>query len=273
VRSVYLPARLFGPSPRSGLTAHQCKLLAALPLETTRHARHNHRPDKAQILTMGAATDTRLPAVPIYPGLAAGDYVMFNGNGTPGRRRLHGHGFQLTTWMRKAGYGETSEYPVIGDLLALRGPFGLVVAAWNTKTQEWKALEDLATLTKTPPGRKWLAQCVLRVYTGADYLIRWRRYFADRLGFDSIPGGVPGKPPVRAAAETAAVSIHTAEELHAWMQQQGLTDAELASRLGMHRTVINRYRTGRRHWRQGFQTKLDVLVTGGKASHNSLHVG
>ena len=272
VRAVYLPPRLFGPSPRSGLTAPQCKLLAALPLEVTRHARHNPRPDKAQVLRVGAAPDPGLPSVPVHPGLPDGDYVLFNGTGTAGRRRLHGYGFRLATWMAKAGYGAAAGYPVLGDLLALRAPFGLCVAAWNTRTREWKTLDELAALRGTAPGRRWLDRCVLRIYAPAGYLARWRQYFAGRLGFSSIPGGQEAPTAAAAAAAPAPVTVRTAEELQAWMRREGLTDAALAAALGLHRTAVTRYRRGRRRWRAGFQAKLDAYLAGGKASHCSLQV-
>jgi uncharacterized protein DUF2500 len=49
----------------------------------------------------------------------------------------------------------------------------------------------LGSKLHSPSGRQWLGHCVLRVYTRVDFLCRWRRYFARRLGFGSIPGGAP----------------------------------------------------------------------------------
>jgi hypothetical protein len=50
----YLPARIFGPSPKVGLTERQCYLLSALVGETTRTSGKTERPDKALVVRIEA---------------------------------------------------------------------------------------------------------------------------------------------------------------------------------------------------------------------------
>jgi hypothetical protein len=101
---------------------------------------------------------------------------------------------------------------------------------------------------------------VLRVYTKADYLARWRRYFADKLGFSHIPGGEEGDEPARAVPTARPAAVRTAADLQVVMKQRGLTDGALAGLLRVDRTAITRYRTGKRKWRPAFQEKLDAYL-------------
>jgi hypothetical protein len=277
LRPFYLPVRLFGPSRRSGLTPSQCNLLAALTGELTRTRVADGRADRAQVV--GAGRGRRHPGerpVPACPFLGEGAYVLFGGNGTARRPGLHGHGFKLATWARKAAHPDAVEYSIIRllrDLAALAGPFGLVAAAWNGRSKEWKALEELPALARTPAGRAWLGRCVLRVYTAADYLVRWRNYFATRLGFSTIPGGEDTVDPEEPTLAGGLPVIRTAADLQRWMGRQGLGDDQLAAALGVSRTTISRYRTGRRRWGRPFQAKLDAYLAAQKAAQKSPHVG
>jgi hypothetical protein len=264
--AVYAPVRIFGPSPRSKLTGRQCDLLSALTMETTRTSGASGRADRAQVVSKGRAPGPRERRAPVCPLLGEGAYVSFCGNGTRRSPSLHGHGFRLATWLKKAGYpGGAGPLPLLTDLARLGGPFGLVAAGWNGTTREWKPLDELLALGRSPAGRKWLDRCVLRVYTGADYLARWRGYFADKLGFSSIPGGEEAAAPIGEDGPDRTVSVRTSVDLGLWMKKRGLTDAQLAGRLGAHRTTINHYRTGRRRWRSSFQAKLDAYLAADKA--------
>jgi len=266
VRAIYLPVRFFGPSPRSGLAHSQCNMLSALTMELTRTNVNNGRSDKAQVVRGGKAKEhQRERFVPCCPFLEQGEqYILFNGTGKGKRTRLHGYGFKLVTWMKKAGYPDSAEYPIIlADLHKLVEPFGLVVAGWNSKLLQWKTLEEMRSMTKSKAGREWLNNCVVRVYTRSDYLARWRRYFADRLGFSCIPGEdgneanpkIPGEP---------YQGIRSGAELQVWMQKRGLSDRQLAAALGVHRCTVNLYKTGERGWSPRFQSKLEAYLQAGK---------
>jgi hypothetical protein len=261
VAAIYLPVRLIGPSPLSGLTPTQVNLLVALTMELTRAGRKTGRPDEAQVIRRGPSDPGRQErTVPVCPFLDKGkEYVVFGGNGKGTKSWLHGYGFKLHTWRRKAGYPASSEYGATQkDLCRLADPFGLVVAAWNKQTREWKTLEDMRAMGRTKHGRKWLDGCVVRVYTEADYLTRWRRYFAERLGFSWIPGGGEedtAQPVSSRAGQEAA--IRSAHDLGVWMRAQGLTDGQLATGLKVNRVTVNHYRTGRRPWSERFQGKVN----------------
>jgi hypothetical protein len=264
VYAIYLPVRIFGPSPLSGLTPPQCKLLSALTMELTRTRTKTDRPDKAQVVRGGAGRgQPREQDVPACPFLEKNaEYVVFGGNGRGKNRRLHGYGFRLSTWMEKAGYPEPCEYSVtFTDLTRLRQPFGLIVAGWNRTAREWKTLDEMVALRRTKRGQEWLDGCVVRVYTKADYLQRWRRYFAERLGFSSIPdGGEEVATPSAAATPGQQALIQSAQDLQVWMRQEGLTDGQLAARLGVSRTSVNLYRTGARAWSAKFAGKVNTYL-------------
>ena len=234
--SAYLPALLFGPSPRSGLSRRQVRILMALTRETTRAHRSSTREDKAQLVIGGqtTATNRQTNSIPGCPYLLQGiAYVAFNGNGSGNqqrRRRYHGRGYRLlgrtSGWLPRAplpapndGRGPWKAVRgFLKDLDKLAGPFGLVAAGWHSDEHQWRSLDDMIAPTKTRAGRSWLRKCLLRVYTPADYLIRWRRYFADRLGFSVIPGDdKDAEAPVVQPLSSEITAITSAVDLDRWM--------------------------------------------------------
>jgi hypothetical protein len=267
--SVYLPVRLFGASPLAGLNHERRQILGALTHETTR-AKYSSREDKGGIIT-GGENASAWPHLSLCPYLESGErYVAFNGNGGFRRRHLRGCGYRLAGktgrgWLWRAGFlipdDERAKEDVVvrflTELSALCGPFGLVAAGWHADKREWRSLREMLELTRKPAGRSWLERCSLRIYTREDYLVRWRRYFADRLGFSHIPGDryECGSPPPLASAAVAS-----AADLHLWMRQAGMTDRELAVRLGLSRSYVSRQRSGRVKWSRSFQAKVAKLV-------------
>ena len=262
VLAFYLPARIFGPSPCAGLTPAMSNILKSLPMQITRDRGKNDRADKALVVHIDRTADCRpeLP-VPMYPDLENGHYVMFNGNSGRGYRR-HGYGFKIATWKEDAGYATADkDVQFFRDLKHLPKQFGVVIVGWSKNDRQWRTLDDMIAMCTTTVGRKWLASCVLRAYAGADYLIRWRRYFADRLGFTSIPGGEDEDrlQPSTGTKETPT-AIRSASDLQNWMNQRGLTDQRMADCLGVNRSSVNHYRTGRRPWSLKFQAKVAAYV-------------
>jgi hypothetical protein len=269
--SVYLPALLFGPSPRSGLSHERRNILTALTRETTR-TKHSPRDDKAMIVK-GGEPDSKTAPFAVCPFLRPGvRYVAFNGNGSNKRRHLRGRGYQLVGKTKK-GWLWREGFPVPDDrnatwkavrsflkeLHKLSGPFSLTVAAWHPAKRQWHCLSELIDLTRTPAGQAWLRNCRLRVYTEEDYLVRWRRYFADRLGFSVIPGvGDEADPVPPPTAE--AVTIESAEDLGLWMRRAGLTDQQLSLRLGVSRSYVSRQRSGHKPWSKQFQARVAALI-------------
>jgi hypothetical protein len=122
----------------------------------------------------------------------------------------------------------------------------------------------MVELTRTPAGQAWLSGCRLRVYTDEDYLVRWRRYFADRLGFSVIPGdGDEAEPVTPPAADR--VTIESAEDLDLWMRKTGLRDQQLAQRLGVSRSYVSRQRSGHKPWSKRFQARVAAVITADEA--------
>ena len=269
VWTVYLPVHIFGPSPLVGLTPTQCRLLQALTVELTRSSMNKARPDKAQVVPAGSSL--KYPnehPVPVCPFLKEGNWVGFNGTGRAKRPRLHGYGFRLAIWMQKAAYPDEGDYrTLLCDLASLTDPYGLVAAGWDHSTGRWYTLQELQGLCRWAKGQGILKKLVLRVYTRADYLTRWRRHFADRLGLAGIPGGMDCSQPADDQVAGAAVSIRTPEQLQHWMTREELTDNDLGKHLGVARETICRYRNGQRRWRSDFQVKLDAYLAAKR--HNS----
>jgi hypothetical protein len=142
-----------------------------------------------------------------------------------------------------------------------------VAAGWHPGKRQWRSLEDLIALTRAPAGRAWLLACRLRAYAPEDYLARWRRYFADRLGLSCVPGdGDEGAP--RPAAGAGGPAVESAADLGLWMRRAGLTDRQLADRLGRSRSLVSAYRSGRRRWSAAFQSRVAAVIVawgGGQA--------
>jgi hypothetical protein len=275
--SVYLPAFVFGSSPRSKLTYEQRNILIALTRELTRSCGSN-RQDRAAVVVggrPGARGGYRIAACPyLEPGKR---YVGFNGNGGYARQHLRGRGYHLVGqngrgWLWRAGFAvpnEEGEGPweaVRGFLKELRRlcrPFGLVAAGWHHRRRRWLSLDDLIGLTRTPAGRARLSACVLRVYAPEDYLVRWRGVFAERLGFSFIPGdGDEGQP---APGPGAGAAVASAADLDDWMRGVGMTDRRLAGRMGVSRSFVSGYRSGRRPWSPKFQNRVTAAIAAYRA--------
>ena len=114
------------------------------------------------------------------------------------------------------------------DLERLSELFGLVVAAWHPKECVWKPLAELAGMSRSSAGRAWVRGCLLRVYTRDDYLVRWRRFFADRMGFSVIPD------PVHEQTVAITNAVLSREGFVAYLLKEGeLPQAELAVQLAL----------------------------------------
>src|SRR5262249_42286947 len=102
---------------------------------------------------------------------------------------------------------------------------------------------------------------LLRVYAPEDYLARWRLYFAQKLGFGSIPGGDGPATDTDTRREAPADGrIDSAEGLRAWMARRGLNQVQAAEALGIGRVTLNHSLTGPRRWTPKFQSKVNTAV-------------
>jgi hypothetical protein len=191
-------------------------------------------------------------------------YVVFGGNGhKKGREHYHRQAYRLATWMVRAGYAtdDPDAYwdearRFLTDLQTLSGPFGLVAGGCHPDKREWQPLERLNELTRTLAGRQWLQKCRLLVYGPENYQVAWRQELARQLGFRFIPGGADeGDMPVGKQVETPT-AITSPLELDAWMRGRGMTDRELAQRLGVSQPLVSDYHSGRRPWSARFEERL-----------------
>ncbi|OAI41758.1 hypothetical protein AYO40_02340 [Planctomycetaceae bacterium SCGC AG-212-D15] len=266
--AVYLPALIFGIS--SGLSREQAMILTAVTREVTR-SRHSARQDRADVILAGAKSPVEEGPRARCPFLTAGGrYVGFNGNGSQKRRARRGQGYQLVGktyrgWLARAGYripvDERRRWQQVRrflkDLMAMTELFGLVVGGWHRGERAWRSLAEMVTMTRTRVGRQWLKHCLLRMYAPADYLIRWRSYFARMLRFSWIPGSqdeaVPGDPSSKKA------SISSAAELDAWMHRNQISNQELAEMLRVSKGLVGRQRSQLRPWSPAFAARLKGL--------------
>jgi hypothetical protein len=264
--AVYFPLKLFGPSPRVRLSWQQRQLHQAVTRELTRTPRkgRSDRPDRAGIVIGGQGTDDADPyGVAPSPYLEEwGRYVAFNGNGGGCRRHLHGRGYRPLVWMRKAAYeiaeggkalwGQMRGF--LRDLERLSDLFGLVVAAWHPRECAWRPLGDLLSLTRASPGRAWLQGCQLRVYTGEDFLARWRRFFSAKMGFSFIPD--TGREQIVEQVDPTA----SREAFLTYLNRKGVSPADLARQLRVSRSLVSLHLSRQRGWTVSWKKRVATWV-------------
>jgi hypothetical protein len=270
--AVYLPLLIFGPARQLKLSYEQRQLLLALTHELSRGSAKT-RPDRAQIIIGGQKSIGKEGArVGVYPQLQAGQsYVGFNGNASKRRNRYAGRGYRLIGrqymgWLNRAGYDIPADKKgqwkavagMLKDLDALAVRFGLVVAGWHPEKKQWKSLAEMRAIVEHRDGQRWLDSCLLRVYTPADYLVRWRKHFAERMGFTAIPGGQEEEIAV-SGAEPETPGNSPALELDRWMNQVGLSNEQLASKLKVSAAWVSKQRSGKSRWSKGFEEKLKAV--------------
>ena len=116
---------------------------------------------------------------------------------------------------------------LLKDLALLSESFGLVAAAVDKRGQ-WRSLDQLRQMVKEGRSRTGLKTCSLRIFAPADYLIRWRRWFAERLGFSFIPGG---EWSVSQNAVCQHAQAPTADSIRTQLKAAGIQSKQLAAQL------------------------------------------
>lgn len=260
VRSTYLPVLLFGFSYRFRLSPRLFWTHAAIMRELTRDWK-SKRPDKAEVFTGGKQTSSSAVACPLLePGAK---YVAFNGNGGRGKRRAyHGRGYSIKTWMKRSGWvispDERQERAQIRtffrNLKELAGLFGFTVAAWHPRRCEWLPLSEMISSLASTAGQSWLEKCRVRIFTEADFLIRWRRLIAEKLGFSMIPDQLQEKLPVQDPASSR-------EQFLIYLSRAGLDRRQLASELGVSQSLVSRHLSGERAWTPTWQGRIAEWIT------------
>ncbi len=265
--SVYLPAWVFGPLT---LPDGPCRILKSLTRELTRQrGGTSRRPDRAEEVSHSTC-----------PLVDAGQrYVAFDGNGSRRRPHFHGRGYSLGQRMKRAGYPydpavssfRTTVKQYLSDLRELCEPFGLVVAARLPGRDDLATLDELIADVDLVRPKLLARKCLIRVYTAADFLDRWRTWFAASLGFDGIPRDAADEMP--APTPTSDTTIRTAEQLARWMRDGGWNDAGLAAAVRMSRVQVCRYRTGSRRISDAFRAKLASLPSSARPAGRAVPKG
>jgi hypothetical protein len=292
VFAAYLPMLFFGYSRRIGLSKRQVELHKAMTHELTRcRTQSNQRPDKAELVIGGQQQklpdgNVRTACPYLQPGIR---YVGFNGN--KGRRRpesFRGRGYRLQTWLHRAKYFDTAagfdlnsgaeqtridnttcgEHEKIDcklvkrlfcDLRRLSEVFGLIVCGRHEQRQQWLDLPGLQAQLASQAGRAWLKRCVIRIYTAEDFLVRWRRVLAARMGFAYIPD--------RGYDEPAKTESQSREYWIGYLRQAKISRKELARGLNVSTALVSLYMSGARPWTKKWRERLETWAA---ANVNSL---
>ena len=124
--------------------------------------------------------------------------------------------------------------------------FDIIVVGRDHRSDKWYTLPELTELLATSAGRAILERLLIRIYGPEDFLTLWRYRFAKWLGFSWIPG--PACPfPLEAHKD-----IRNGHELLAWMKEHGVTQAQLAEKIGVSERTLRRNLNGKTTNRQGF---------------------
>jgi len=96
----------------------------------------------------------------------------------------------------------------------------------------WKNLGQMMDCLRNGQGQDWLTACALRIYAPADWQVRWRRYFSQKLGFSWIPA----TPEESRVADSRSTEIEhgqacSAHEIRIFLKKQGWTQRELAAEI------------------------------------------
>lgn len=246
VHHAYLPVQLFGQA--AGLNIRQIRLVQGLMRERTRWKQVGVQRSMVPRLVLirnasvlAVRGKARVPCPVLDPSQ---EYIAFGGN----LKKLRGRGYRLFGefdqnmqcqggWLRRLGYPASSEMDenriwkwisiLLKDLAQLSESLGLVAAAVDKRGQ-WRSLDQLRQMVKEGRSRTWLKTCSLRIFAPADYLIRWRRWFAERLGFSFIPGG---EWSVSQNAVCQHAQAPTADSIRTQLKAAGIQSKQLAAQL------------------------------------------
>lgn len=284
VHRAYLPVQLCGQA--AGLNVRQIRLIQGLIRERTRTKRNGEnrsRKSQEELIRNASVRAARQDATIQCPYLDSNEtYIAFGGN----MKELSGRGYRLFGnfhqdlhrqggWLRRLGYPvlcDTDEERIwnwisimLGDLSFLRPSMGIVAAAVDTKGR-WHSLDELREMVKEARYRSWLKTCSLRIFAPADYLVRWRHWFAARLGFSYIPGGDWSAPVGASRLET---SNPPAEMLRAQMKALGIKAKQLASRMVWSESRVSRQLNGKSSLSPELVAVAQELIL--EVSQNELH--
>ena len=257
----YWPALLFGRSRRVGWSIGQQRLLAGIIHELT-YARGGQSKKRMQAhvikdgLVIAAGKGSHTVRCP--PLSSDREYVVFGGNGTIVRGWGRGYeivGRTFRGWLNRAGYGK--EPPdnrrdlfltitrFLRDLAGLASDLGLIVAAFHPGRRKWRDLHQLQDCLKTGSGQDWLEECTVRIFTEADWLVRWRYFFARKMGFRWIPSSPDDPGPVHdQVVDPDPNRIQSAAQVSEFLAKVNMNQQGLADALGCSRKRVSRHLNG-----------------------------
>jgi hypothetical protein len=186
-------------------------------------------------------------------------YIAFCGNG-----KRWGMGYQIvgrqgSGWLARCGFevakdGEElarSFRSFMTDLQSVSEVLGLIVAGLSPNADEWLGLDKMAQLAQIKAGAEGLQSVHLRVYGPEDYLQRWRRYFAQKGGFTSIPGGEEDEQPLPPWG---------LNDLSTRIRLAGIKQVELARHLGVSQPYVCQLLNNDRPWPEEARERAEAFL-------------
>ncbi|HQZ69642.1 MAG TPA: hypothetical protein PLY87_31370, partial [Planctomycetaceae bacterium] len=260
VHHAYLPVQLFGQS--AGLNIRQIRLVQGLMRERTRTKQMGNqgsRTPRMVLIRNASVLAVRGKAKIQCPFLdPSQEYIAFGGN----LKKLRGRGYRLFGefdqdmqrqggWLRRLGYPVSTDMDenriwkwigiLLKDLAQLSESLGLVAAAIDKRGQ-WRSLDELRMMVKEGRSRTRLKTCSLRIFAPADYLVRWRHWFAKRLGFSFIPGG---EWSVSQNGGCLHAQTPTADSIRSQLKEAGVQSKQLAAQLNWTESRVCRQLNGK----------------------------
>ena len=258
---VYWPALLLGASKRVAWSATQQRLLVGIVRELTRD---ENKPRLAAVIcgnrVAPAGKGTEMVTCPLLD--PDQNYAVFGGNGPRRGRGYQLMGRTFRGWASRAGYRLKDEdntaldYTIawwfLHDLVRLTEDLDLVVVGYHPAhpVHKWRDLDALQSCLRTGAGFEWLTECCLRIFAPSDFLVRWRYFFSQRLGFRWIPNSFDDLGPI--AQATNDDELRSSDDVRRWLHQVQQTQAWLAAVLAymlerpVSRQRINRLLNGTR---------------------------
>lgn len=248
IKSISGPLKMIGTASSSPLTRRQQKLLTGMLAETTR-ATNSKRPDRARIIYGDQVVGVRRGETIQCPGLESKNrYVTFGGNGFRAGMGYRIVGTNDRGWLHKCGYalpekdGQLSVQVrrFLDDLIELSTALDLRVFGFLPKESRWI---DLQTMRRRAEGnRGWtnVDSVHLRIYAPADVHDRLRRLL-------QASHFAPTRESSSQIAELDSTTEHK-QPLSQLMTECGVTQQELAERLGLSASFVSQVLSGNKSW-------------------------
>lgn len=138
------------------------------------------------------------------------------------------------------------------DLASVADILGLTVVGIHPRNGSWYDLSALMNLARTYSTWSTLHQIHLRVYGQEDYLDRIRDFYAKAGQFTEIPGDQP--------VQGDLLSSDDVKDLNTEISATGISQSELATRLGVDPSHISRLLSGEKNWSKALRTRCRAAL-------------